>query len=254
MSTQTASHGCEAGLTLSISPIVKTTTSTPTSPGAASPSALRGLPLILDQLKVPSIEPPTRPKSTPFSWQETLNCDYPMRTPNGSDQSQTILKSNDELQQGDNVPASRLTFSRLPTEIHELILDHLFGVRASTANTTSSSRGWSTALRHSRRRQLSDVALISRSYRELVQGRLFKHSGFAIPQIFFARTNTKQSRFKVLDLQLTRQSSSSLIVPIYKSTPGILKFGVQCGSGELGLRMLMSSSLQQRLSGLHLFV
>lgn len=177
MSTETNSHGCEAGLTLSISPIVKIATSTPTSPGAASPSALRGLPLILDQLKVPAIEPPTRPKSTPFSWQETLNCDYAMRALNGLDQSETISRSKDELQQAENVPAMKMTFSGLPTEIHELILDHLFGVRASTANTTSSSRGWSTALRHSRRRQLSDVALISRSYRELVQGRLFKHSG-----------------------------------------------------------------------------
>jgi hypothetical protein len=166
---------------LSISSIVKTTTSTPTSPGAALPSALRGLPLILDQLKVPAIEPPTRPKSTPFSWQETLNCDYAMRAVNGSDQSETTPRSKDELQQAENAPASKMTFSRLPTEIHELVLDYLFGVRASTANTTSSSRGWSTALRHSRRRQLSDVALISRSYRELVQGRLFKHSEFVLP-------------------------------------------------------------------------
>jgi hypothetical protein len=177
MSTQTNSHSCEAGLTLSISSIVKTTASTPTSPGAASPSALRGIPLILDQLKVPAIEPPIRPKSTPFSWQETLNCDYPMRALSGPDQSETTSRSKDELQQAENVPATKMTFSRLPTEIHELILDHLFGVRASTVNTTSSSRGWSTALRHSRRRQLSNVALISRSYRELVQGRLFKHSG-----------------------------------------------------------------------------
>jgi hypothetical protein len=183
MSTPTASHGCEAGLTLSVSPIVKAITSTPTSPGAASPSALRGLPLILDKLKVPPIEPPTRPKSTPFSWQETLNCGYTMRTPNEAEQPQTIPRSADESQQGENMPASKLTFSSLPTEIHELVLDHLFGVRASTANNTSSSRGWSTALRHSRRRQLSDVALVNRSYRELVQGRLFKHSEFDITEV-----------------------------------------------------------------------
>lgn len=176
MSIETDSHSCEAGLTLSISTIINITTSTPTSPGAASPSALRGLPLILDQLKVPQIEPPTRPKSTPFSWQETPNCEYAMRAPNSSDQSQNLQRSKDELKKGENIPASKLTFSRLPTEIHELILDHLFGIRASTVNTTSLSRGWSTALRHSRRRQLSDVALISRNYRELVQRRLFKHS------------------------------------------------------------------------------
>jgi hypothetical protein len=187
MSTQTNSHGCGAGLTLSISPIVKTTTSTPTSPGAASPSALRGLPLILDQLKVPAIEPPTRPKSTPFSWQESPNCDYATRTTNGSDQSQTSSVRKDDLQ-AEITPSSRMTFSGLPTEIHELILDHLFGVRASTANTSSTSRGWSSALRHSRRRQLSDVALISRSYREFVQGRLFKHSEPILPRMVFILT------------------------------------------------------------------
>lgn len=180
MSTPTNSHSCEVGLTLSISPIVKTTTtSTPTSPGAASPSALRGLPLILDQLKVPAIEPPTRPKSTPFSWQETSNCDHATRTANGSDQPQSLTVKKDETTV-ENIDSSKKTFSGLPTEIHELILDHLFGTRASTANTSSTARGWSTALRHSRRRQLSDVALISRSYRELVQGRLFKHSQFVL--------------------------------------------------------------------------
>jgi hypothetical protein len=182
ISTQSDSHGCEASLTLSISPLVKITTSTPTTPGAASPSALRSLPLILDRLKAPSIEPPARPKSTPFSWQETSNCEYAMRTTTGPDQVQLTPRSRGELQKGNIMSAPKLTFSRLPTEIHELILDHLFGIRASTANTTSSSRGWSTILRHSRRRQLSDVALISRIYRELVQERLFRHSKLAIIQ------------------------------------------------------------------------
>src|SRR5277367_3907359 len=114
MSTQTDSHGCEAGLTLSISPIVKTTTSTPTSPGAASPSALRSHPLILDQLKAPAIEPPTRPKSTPFSWQETPNCDYATRAANGSDQSPNLSIRKDDLQ-AENTLSSKMTFSGLPT-------------------------------------------------------------------------------------------------------------------------------------------
>ena len=178
ISGQTDSFTCEAGLTLSVSPIKLIAISNPTSPGTASSSNFRGLPLIEDQLKAPEIEPPVRPKSTPFSWQEALSNDKPIWPGNGTDQIQAlpIRGKESKLSERSQSPSPKLTFSRLPTEIHELVLDHLFGVRASTANSASIHGGWSTALRHSRRRQLSDMALLNQEYRELVQGRLFKHS------------------------------------------------------------------------------
>ena len=79
-----------------------------------------------------------------------------------------------------DTPQSRLQLSELPVEIHEAILDHLFGVRASTsssmANGSQATRGWSNVLRHPRRKQLSNLALVSPLWRRLVQERLYRHS------------------------------------------------------------------------------
>ncbi|KAI9808821.1 MAG: hypothetical protein M1827_007196 [Pycnora praestabilis] len=69
--------------------------------------------------------------------------------------------------------------AHLPVEIQESILDHLFGVRGSTASSASDSspalRGWSNVLRHPRRRQLSNLALVSQTWRQLIQERLYRH-------------------------------------------------------------------------------
>ncbi len=74
----------------------------------------------------------------------------------------------------------RMQLHDLPVEIHESILDHLFGVRASTsssaANGSQATRGWSNVLRHPRRKQLSNLALVSPLWRRLVQERLYRHS------------------------------------------------------------------------------
>ncbi|KAI9739826.1 MAG: hypothetical protein M1834_006547 [Cirrosporium novae-zelandiae] len=71
------------------------------------------------------------------------------------------------------------TFNDLPAEIHEGILDHLFGVRAATASSrtagNSGQRGWNTILRHPRRKQLSDLALVNPLWRRLIQERLYRH-------------------------------------------------------------------------------
>jgi hypothetical protein len=69
----------------------------------------------------------------------------------------------------------------LPIEIHECILDHLFGARLSTssrispADVSRSLRSWNTKLRHCRRREVSDLALVSKKWRELIQDRLYRH-------------------------------------------------------------------------------
>lgn len=79
-----------------------------------------------------------------------------------------------------DTPQARLQLSELPVEIHEAILDHLFGVRASTSSSMSNgsqaTRGWSNVLRHPRRKQLSNLALVSPLWRRLVQERLYRHS------------------------------------------------------------------------------
>lgn len=130
-----------------------------------------------------SITPPIRPKSTPFpqpdaqdTMPQTVVAGF-MPNPN----SKHRLSFHETVHQAEQEPATRVTFSNLPVEIHEAILDHLFGVRASTTHKSSPGdssllRGWATKLRHSRRKQLSELAVVNRTWRELVQSRIFRHS------------------------------------------------------------------------------
>jgi hypothetical protein len=69
---------------------------------------------------------------------------------------------------------ARMGLNDLPAEIHECVLDHLFGFRVSTTSKSSIVR-WGTALRHSRRKELSELALVSPVWRGLIQERLYRH-------------------------------------------------------------------------------
>ncbi|KAL2864353.1 uncharacterized protein BJX67DRAFT_361451 [Aspergillus lucknowensis] len=74
---------------------------------------------------------------------------------------------------------SKIQFEHLPVEIHETILDYLFGERASALTTSSCvkspARSWNKSLRHPRRKALSNLALISQVWRVLVQDRIYRH-------------------------------------------------------------------------------
>ncbi|KAJ5313078.1 hypothetical protein PENANT_c018G10380 [Penicillium antarcticum] len=65
-------------------------------------------------------------------------------------------------------------FANLPIEIHENILDHIFGERAAASSKTS-AQNWSKAFRHPRRKALSNLALICRVWTPLVQSRIYRH-------------------------------------------------------------------------------
>jgi hypothetical protein len=75
---------------------------------------------------------------------------------------------------------SEIQFEHLPVEIHETILDYLFGERTSALSTSaggkSTARSWNKSLRHPRRKALSNLALISPVWRVLVQDRIYRHS------------------------------------------------------------------------------
>ncbi|CAG8894190.1 unnamed protein product [Penicillium egyptiacum] len=75
-----------------------------------------------------------------------------------------------------------IRFVDLPIEIHEIILDHIFGKRASagkhTAYGESSAQNWSKALHHPRRKALANLALTCRVWTGLVQCRIYRHSEF----------------------------------------------------------------------------
>ncbi len=74
----------------------------------------------------------------------------------------------------------RTSLNDLPLEIQEGIIDYTHGSLGSAASDGSTNarvaRNWSLAMRHPRRKQLSDLALVSKSWRKLVQRRLYRHS------------------------------------------------------------------------------
>lgn len=149
------------------------TTSSPVSPGPSSPS--------FQMARSTSFVPPARPSSTPFPHFETRNPQIScLEEPEfSSDASGWDRSSNEPIDATSGSPPAR-HFEELPTEVHEAILDHIFGycvsaTSRSTMRISSLTRGWSTALRHSRRRELTALALVNRVWRVLVQQRLFRH-------------------------------------------------------------------------------
>ncbi|PMD51157.1 uncharacterized protein K444DRAFT_545809 [Hyaloscypha bicolor E] len=157
-----------------------TTASTPATPGPSTPTTVRTFPL--DQVKISDLDediiPPDRPKSTPFPEPDLLEGDIQCSLrPNGSERQDDYRIHSLQAPQSES---SSSALNDLPTEIHEQILDHLSGVRSSASSRTTAGkskalRGWGTALRHSRRREVSELALVSNKWRELIQDRLYRH-------------------------------------------------------------------------------
>jgi hypothetical protein len=146
--------------------------SNPVSPGSSSPP--------LNQPRPAEFVPPTRPSSTPFPHPDhrssSFCCDE-MATdadPLGlQDQGLTEMAAVRLDDPALSHPAP--TFESLPAEIHESILDHIFGYRISMVVKPSAHRRWNKSLRYARRKELSDLALVNRMYQGLVQKRLFQH-------------------------------------------------------------------------------
>lgn len=77
-------------------------------------------------------------------------------------------------------PRSHLHLELLPAEVLETIAGYLVGRLGSTntAGTGSENivRNWNEHMRHPRRRDAGNLALVSRTWRELIQERLYRHS------------------------------------------------------------------------------
>ncbi|KAL2816264.1 hypothetical protein BJX63DRAFT_141852 [Aspergillus granulosus] len=75
-----------------------------------------------------------------------------------------------------SIGRSEIQFEHLPVEIHETVLDYLFGERTSALTASAGGkRSWNNSLRHPRRKALSNLALISPVWRVLVQDRIYRH-------------------------------------------------------------------------------
>lgn len=76
--------------------------------------------------------------------------------------------------------SAKSSLTDLPAEIQELIIDHIYGTLGSATSAGKGVghglRNWSMAMRHPRRKQLSDLSLVSKVWRVLIQQRLYRHS------------------------------------------------------------------------------
>ncbi|KAJ5573295.1 hypothetical protein N7450_010279 [Penicillium hetheringtonii] len=90
-----------------------------------------------------------------------------------------VLPSSSEKDQSSKIRHSVGSFFSLPFDIHEQILEHYFGPRVRvnipSATPDSSPRSWSKCPRFTRRRQMTDLALVCRSWRQLIQARIYRH-------------------------------------------------------------------------------
>lgn len=155
--------------------------------GPSTPTKDRELPHFKINESEKNVVPPERPQSTPFPVQEIndrhLRPTYYHFDDHGDDEMEDFS--------AEHVSAEHIKLPRektgsaplnsLPNEIHELILDYLLGVRESSALSASSTgkakfiRGWGSALRHCRRREVSQLALVSITWRQIIQERMYRH-------------------------------------------------------------------------------
>ena len=91
----------------------------------------------------------------------------------------SLLRNNNESTSSPKPSDRGLRLEDLPVEIQEGVLDVLVGSLASTSSSAMERnhgmRNWGNAMRHPRRRQLSDLALVSKKWRRMVQERLYRH-------------------------------------------------------------------------------
>jgi hypothetical protein len=129
---------------------------------------------------------PKRPKSTPFPYpasDEYRPSKYDLDELERlfvADKDEETISDTTLLDSSDYIAAAT-TINILPVEIQEGVLDYLFGYRVSTTSISAMQiSGWGatnlgTAMRHSRRRELTELALVSPTWRDLVQQRLYRH-------------------------------------------------------------------------------
>ena len=146
--------------------------SNPVSPGPSSPP--------LDQPKPDDFVPPARPSSTPFLHSDPCQALCFPGAEDAYDFSSGPSYYRSAASDTEDSSRTGASLDVLPTEIHEAILDHLFGFRVSPKSKSSVdlacvSKSWGTLMRYSRRKEISQLALVSPVWRHLIQSRLYRH-------------------------------------------------------------------------------
>lgn len=146
--------------------------SNPVSPGPSSPP--------LDQPKDDDFVPPARPSSTPFLHSDPCQALCYHGAEDTYDFSSGPSYRSNAASDAEDRSTTGASLDVLPTEIHEAILDHLFGFRVSPQSKSSVdlacvTKSWGTLMRYSRRKEISQLALVSPVWRHLIQSRLYRH-------------------------------------------------------------------------------
>ena len=86
---------------------------------------------------------------------------------------------------GSEVPKPHI--QDLPPEILEAIFGHVVGYLSSISSDPSgpqhNMRNWNAIMRHPRRKNVADLALVSDTWRRLIQERVYRHSEAVVPCI-----------------------------------------------------------------------
>ena len=81
-------------------------------------------------------------------------------------------------------PCPKSHLENLPPEILEGIVGHVVGHLGSTMSDPSGSqhviRNWNAIMRHPRRKKVADLALVSHTWRRLIQERIYRHSKLSL--------------------------------------------------------------------------
>ncbi|KAL1900428.1 hypothetical protein Cpir12675_000894 [Ceratocystis pirilliformis] len=124
--------------------------------------------------------PPTRPSSTPFP--QIVSRQLLQFEKSDAKMANTTTDHEEKVmvQDGESSSVETCGFSRLPVEIHEEILDYVFGSQPAAqpclaGGFNSIAASWNISTRRFTRRDISDLALVSRVWRDLVQSRIYRH-------------------------------------------------------------------------------
>lgn len=124
--------------------------------------------------------PPARPSSTPYPFADTkeTTCSNTLDLTLATASNKVPTPPSADNTRNERRPVGY--FAIAPIEVHEAILDHLFGVCAPVSRRSglwspNATRGLGTAMRSSRRREMTELTLVDPTWRILVQQRLYRH-------------------------------------------------------------------------------
>ena len=129
-------------------------------------------------------------------------------------------------------PKSRV--KDLPLEILEGVIGHVVGHLGSTSSDPSgpqhNARNWNAIMRHPRRKKVADLALVSETWRKLIQERVYRHSEWRYSsRLNLLSLTQRKSRYRAHRQLLKNVQSGSCRILTSKSTCATSKCWFQYG-------------------------